>query len=334
MWTRDSERTSPFASPGFFDAWCDAFSSTRTGFVVAGFTGDTPRIVLPLWYGSERDTWFSLGEFRADYSEAVGDDAACDELWSWLQREAPCRLLKIGRVPRDTAFGRTAPPVGGIRERIREAATSFVRERRVRYHETHELQEHPYTDRARLAELAARIDSKDTKRKINVLRREGELVYEVVRGAEIAARLPAFFALHRASFAGTQRTSQFERADECRFYEALVARLAETVTLDVLRVGERPVAMHFGFQHAKTIYWYKPVFDLELSKGSPGRVMLAHLYARALRENVDRVDLLKGDETYKDDWAANVRITVTSTIVERSVRDVLAGLERRLRGAR
>ena len=329
MWTRESLRASPFAFPGFFDAWCAAFAPTRTGFVVAGFVGGEPRIVLPLWHGRDRDAWFSFGEFRADYTEAIGDDNACGLLWRWLA-QAPCRLLKIGRVPHDTAFGRTAPPIVEWHGRIREATTSFVRARRIRYHETHELREHPYTDGPRLAELGTRIDSKDTKRKINVLRREGELVYQVLRGTSIAPHLPAFFALHRAGF----ESSQFNRSEECKFYEVLVERLGDVMTLDLLRVGERAVAMHIGFQHANRIYWYKPVFDPALSKGSPGRVMLAHLYARAVRENVERVDLLKGDEPYKEDWAANVRVTVTSTIVERSVRDVVAGLVRRLRGGR
>jgi hypothetical protein len=318
------ESASPFASRGFFDAWCSAFDG---GFVLAGFRGDVPALVLPMF--ARGDKWYGLGELRADYTEVAGNDV--DELWSWLANEAPCRAVKLSRMRRDSVLGRSAPPPNRVLERIVDAGTSFVRTRgRARYHETHEAAEHPYADRAHVEKLAERIDSKDTKRKLNVLRKSGELTYEVVRGPAVAPLLPAFFEMHRAEFAGTGRTSQFVHANERRFYEALVERVG-TVAMDVLSAGEQRVAMHFGFEQAGTIYWYKPAFDLAHAKGSPGRVMLAHLFARAARDGVACVDLLKGDEAYKNDWANHRRVTLTTTIVEHRLRDVLGVVTRRLR---
>jgi hypothetical protein len=43
------------------------------------------------------------------------------------------------------------------------------------------------------------------------------------------------------------------------------------------------------------------------------------------------VDLLKGDEAYKNDWANHRRVTLTTTIVEHRLRDVLGVVARRLR---
>ncbi len=307
----------------------------RRGFVVAGYREDSLQIVLPLWHGRAADVWYGLGEFRADYTEAVAvseDDALGAGLWSWLYNSAPCRTVKLSRIPRDSLLGRTAPPPNGLRERAYAAAKRYVRSGRVRYHETHEQLEHPYADRADVEQLAERIASKETRRKINVLRRNGELTYRVLYGREILSRLPEFFDMHRASFALSNRTSQFESAAERQFYEQLVVSdaLASVITMDVLAVADRPVALHIGFQHGDRIYWYKPAFDPGFSKGSPGRVLLANLFARAAGEKVQCVDLLKGDEDYKVDWSTHNRRTVTSTIVERSLRDVLGALANRL----
>ena len=103
-------------------------------------------------------------------------------------------------------------------------------------------------------------------------------------------------------------------------------RGSEGRLLDVLSVGGKPAAMHFGFHHPDAIYWYKPAFDLELSKGSPGRVLLAHLFARADAQGLDRVDLLKGTEDYKTDWANHSRETITSTLIARTPRELVRAL--------
>lgn len=335
-WREFSQRATPFATPAFFDAWCTAFSRERSGFVVVGFHGDAPQVVLPLWHPrADPQSWFGLGEFRADYTEAVAvtDNIALGKsLWSWLASAAPCRLVKLPRIPSDSLLARTAPP-HDMRARVYDAATSLLRRGRARYQETRTHSEHPYADRAHVELLAQRLDSKETRRKINVLRRGGELTYEVLRGPAITARLPAFFDMHVAAFTGTGRASQFDVPAERAFYQALATSeaLSEVLVLDVLAVGERPVAMHLGFQQHGRIYWYKPAFDLALAKGSPGRVLLANLFARAAREEVQCVDMLKGDEPYKNDWANRVRPTLTSTIIERSLREIVEGIAKQLR---
>ncbi|HLL23377.1 MAG TPA: GNAT family N-acetyltransferase [Kofleriaceae bacterium] len=334
-WRVWSARTSPFASPAFFDAWCSAFRD-REGLVVVGYRGSEPVLALPLWRArSHPELWFGLGEMRADYTEvaaASDDDALGRALWQWLATTAPCRLVKLPRIPPHSLLGRTAPP-RAQRTRVLAAASSLVRSGRARYHETRAHEEHPYADRAHVEALAERLGSKDTRRKINVLRRGGELTYDVVHGKAIAPHLPALFAMHVAGFAGNGRTSQFAEPAERAFYEALVAHdeLAGLVTLDLLAVSGTPVALHLGFEQAGTIYWYKPAFDLSLAKGSPGRVLLAHLYARAAETNVQCVDLLKGDEPYKTDWANQVRPTLTSTIIDRGLRDILDGVAKHVR---
>jgi len=120
---------------------------------------------------------------------ASDDDALGRALWQWLATTAPCRLVKLPRIPPHSLLGRTAPP-RAQRTRVLAAASSLVRSGRARYHETRAHEEHPYADRAHVEALAERLGSKDTRRKINVLRRGGELTYDVVHGKAIAPHLP------------------------------------------------------------------------------------------------------------------------------------------------
>lgn len=321
--------------PGFFDAWCHAFSDDRTGFVVVGKHRHTTELIVPMWHFNEDPLrWYSLGAFRADYTEPLSksdEPELAMSFWTWLEREAPCTSVKLSRLREESLLAIHAPR--GTRHRVTSAAYTMLRRGSSRYLNTTMEREHPFADQERVKELAERIDSKETRRKLNVLAKQGPVTYRTIKARDIAPLLPTFFEMHVANFAGTGRTSQFTASRERVFYEQLAAHpdLAETVYMDILAVGDTPVAMHFGFQDAERIYWYKPAFDLRVEKGSPGRVLLAHLFARAAATGVREVDLLKGTEAYKQDWANHSRMTTTSTLVARGMRDIVSSVVERLK---
>lgn len=327
-WQACAQDAGPFALPAFFDAWCRAFSADRRGFLVVGFAGSTPVMFLPCWHArSMPDHWQGLGSFRADYTEAVaapGHNGMFAKLWSWLWREAPCRSAKIARIRTESSLANAVPqPAFARRGRALASVRSMLRSGRVRYLSAATVQEHPFADRAKIELLAARLDSKDSRRKLGALRKQGEVTYgTVTEPSTLRALLPRFFAMHVAAFDATGRQSQFRAESERIFYEALVDE--GLAYMDVLRLDERPIALHVGFQRGTTIYWYKPTFDMELEKMSPGRILLAHLFARAAAQDITCVDLLKGTETYKDDWASAIRTTVTTTLVERSPAELIS----------
>ena len=329
-WRRWSERSAtPFGMPAFFDAWRAAFRADKATFLIVGREDNALRFLAPMWHHrGDPNTWCSLGALRADYTDVlVESDAVAAAFWRWLATRAPCRSAKLPLLPSASPLVRTAPPSSSSRaRRLLALARTLARGGRPRFVRTHVHHDHPFADRSFIAEVAPRLQSRDTKRKLNVLKRDGELVYEVVRGARaLSPLLPTFFDMHIANFAGTARTSQFLAAHERAFYEQLVAQpeLDGIVYMDVLRVGARPVAMHLGFQHRRCVYWYKPAFDLAMAKGSPGRVLLAHLFARAAAEDCERVDLLKGIEPYKSEWANQCHDTSSTTLVELGVSYVL-----------
>jgi CelD/BcsL family acetyltransferase involved in cellulose biosynthesis len=331
---------SPFAWPAFFDAWCSAFSDDRIGLVVAGWDRDELAFVLPIWHSRDRPSdWETLGAFRADYTEAIARQRPMEAgaaFWRWLERDAACRTAKLARIPADNLLARTVPSSTLARRgRVYRGAINLMRSRRLRYVSTDTQQEHPYADRTLIVQLAERLDARYMRRNMKMLSKAGgDLSYAVIHGARaIAPLLPRFFELHVANFAGTGRTSQFESDRDRAFYQALVEHpeLGETIYMDVLRVADRLVAMHLGFQHQGCIYYYKPAFDLELAKASPGKILLAHIFARATQQGVHRVDLLKGLESYKTEWANRSLTTLTSSLVHRDAHDVLRRVGRTLR---
>lgn len=323
-WTDWAQRCSPFALPGFFDAWCEAFAGTRTGFVIAGFRDGALQLLLPMWHPNATPAeWHSLGDFRADYTDSVvatEQDSLGHAFWRWLLLRAPCQSARIALLPTDTLLGRTIPHHGiGRRGRAFDAGSSLLRSGRARYFDLHSYHAHPYADRVQIRDLAGRMTSKNHTRKVGLMRREGEVSYARLRSAsQIEPLLPTLFAMHIANFQETGRESQFQQTEERRFYELLATSpsLGNTTCLDVLSIAGRPVAMHLGFEHAKTFYWYKPAFDVASSKLSPGRVLLAYIFARAFEEQLERVDLLKGIEGYKDDWGSQVRPTCSAVLAE------------------
>jgi CelD/BcsL family acetyltransferase involved in cellulose biosynthesis len=112
-----------------------------------------------------------------------------------------------------------------------------------------------------------------------------------------------FAKLHRLS-AGDK--ASFMTADMERFFNALHTEAGGVI--DVLLDGEgRPASAVFSFEDDVGFYLYNSAFEPELSRHSPGNVMLSHLIERAIAKGYRVFDFLKGDETYKFRLGAQTR---------------------------
>lgn len=129
----------------------------------------------------------------------------------------------------------------------------------------------------------------------------------------ILARLPAFFEQHISRWAGTPFPSLFRESAQRNFYQSLSH---EADHVDWLRFTEliwndRPIAYHFGFSYRDSYMWYKPSFDIELARRSPGEVLIRQLIIRAMREGAREFDLGLGDEAFKERFATQHRRVFT-----------------------
>jgi len=66
-----------------------------------------------------------------------------------------------------------------------------------------------------------------------------------------------------------------------------------------LYAGDRLVAAHFGMSSRHVLHWWFPAYDRELSVYSPGMSLIKLVAQRCQEHGISRIDLGKGDETYK-----------------------------------
>ena len=130
---------------------------------------------------------------------------------------------------------------------------------------------------------------------------------------QIAERLDEFFLQHIRRWASTPWPSLFTRKSNQAFYRELAARLAPTGALvfSELKVGQHPVAFHFGFISEDDLVWYKPSFDPGLAHASPGQALIGRLCQYAIDHGLGGIDFTRGAEPFKYRFANEERQALT-----------------------
>lgn len=126
--------------------------------------------------------------------------------------------------------------------------------------------------------------------------------YRVVRRSGPDA-VALFARLHRLSSGdkGAFMTDQMED-----FFLAL--HTAAGGVIDVLEDSSgRAASAIFSFEDEAGFYLYNSAYEPDLRNLSPGNVMLSHLIERAIEDDKQVFDFLKGDETYKFRLGATAR---------------------------
>jgi CelD/BcsL family acetyltransferase involved in cellulose biosynthesis len=72
----------------------------------------------------------------------------------------------------------------------------------------------------------------------------------------------------------------------------------------VLYANGRPLAAHFGMRSGGVLHYWFPAYDPEQSRCSPGLVLLLKLAEAAAANGIQRIDLGKGPEEYKQSFAS------------------------------
>ena len=106
--------------------------------------------------------------------------------------------------------------------------------------------------------------------------------------------------LHRKKWDKTTTPSQFKDARNIDLYYSLIEHLShENTILNILYFGENPVALHFGFKDIDSIYYYKPIYDTDYHKYSPGKLLLFFMICNCRENRYKYFDFLRGEEKYK-----------------------------------
>ena len=134
---------------------------------------------------------------------------------------------------------------------------------------------------------------------------------------EFAGEFDNFVNAHIARFRAQGKVSSLEEHERRHFLQELGALLSEQGSLrcSVLRLGDRPVAWHFGMAYQGKWFWYQPAFDLSCDGASPGTYLLREVIREAATSpEFTAIDLGLGDESYKTQYASSARRTLHFTL--------------------
>jgi CelD/BcsL family acetyltransferase involved in cellulose biosynthesis len=88
--------------------------------------------------------------------------------------------------------------------------------------------------------------------------------------------------------------------------------------LTFLTVGDRRIAAGIHFETGDSLLFYNAGIDPDARDLSPGVVMTWAYIRRCLERGLQRLDFLRGDESYKYEWGA-VDEPIQRVLVRRSV---------------
>lgn len=132
---------------------------------------------------------------------------------------------------------------------------------------------------------------------------------------EVEGDVATFFRLHDLRWSGGVASSL--ATDRSRLFLGDFAAAALTrgwLRLWFLERDGEAVAAWYGWRLGERYAFYNGGFDLELSKLSPGLVLLARVIEGAFDEGARAFDFLLGDESYKSRFADGARSVVDVTL--------------------
>jgi CelD/BcsL family acetyltransferase involved in cellulose biosynthesis len=158
-------------------------------------------------------------------------------------------------------------------------------------------------------DIAARPDvaraatrKKSLVRHENFYRRQGSLgVTHLSNGGEVTTHLDEMFTQHIRRWATTETPSLFTEERFRDFFRRWTEAAGARGWLRFTRLdwGGRAIAFHFGFRYGGRYIWYKPSFEIEEQRHSPGEVLLRQTLLAAIAEGAELFDFGTGDDSYK-----------------------------------
>lgn len=163
--------------------------------------------------------------------------------------------------------------------------------------------------RGREAEARQLLNRYSIRRALRRLDARGAVTFRTLEtAAEIERYLPQFFDQHVRRWSRSRVKSPFTDETYRRWYRSLAdaARQAGWLHFSILESGASPAAFHFGFSYGGVLSWYKPSFNPDFARESPGSALISRLIEDACDRGLDEFDFSSGLEPFKDRFS-NVR---------------------------
>lgn len=324
-----ASEAAPFLSWEWMSVWFDHFGEGREPVILKAYRGKFLAGILPMFRETKRFAGMSLQKLAlmgggiggADHLDVIS--RPCDKsqvleaTLSYLDEHEKSETISF------EALDQSSATLHALKQR---SAASGLRHSRVTENITAVC---PQIDLAAGWEAVLKAGKRgdNFKRKLKKIGRESGFEFRSVTSpTETADAFEQFLRLHEKRWenAGGSELSGHPRL--ISFQRRVVAELsaAGLIRFDELWLGGECRASIYGLDDGQTFYYYNSGYDLEFSNLSVGLVLLGLSVKNAVERGVTLYDFLRGDETYKSDWA-NRRVELIDLRLSRPTAAVLAG---------
>lgn len=328
--------SSPFLSWEWLSVWYKWFGANNTPFILKAYRENRLIGILPLCSQKKKVLGMRLrrlgfiGETQggADYLDLIAkpDDKAeiLAAIFDFLKRENDFDVLCLENLAGDSAtagFLRdlTKPPF-----RYAELTTAVC----------------PQIDLAGGWEAVLKQSKRaaNFKRRLKQLEKMPDFEFRSITSPdETDAAFERFFGLHEKRWSKNGGSELSGHPRLVSFQRDLVPTLAQTGLLrfDELWVEGKCRASVYSLDNGKTFYYYNSGYDLQWSNKSVGLVLIGLSVKNAIARGNSLYDFLRGDETYKFDWANQKTELVTVNLSRKTIPAVVyQGINRTLQNFR
>ncbi len=310
---------SPFLSWEWMSVWFESFGEDRIPFILKAYRAETLIGILPMFLAKREILGLRFNRLSLMGEDAGGADhldliakpedrtEAISAIFDFLQRDTSCDLIRLENL---TGGSET---IGLLKSQSRAKTSRLPR----------------FTES--ISAVCPQIDLtsgwefvlKQSKRASNFKRRlkqiekiEGFDYRSRTSSDDVLAAFDRFLHLHdkRMQKYGGSELSGHPRL--VAFQRRLVPELANAglIRFDELWTKGECRSSIYALDDGSTFYYYNSGFDPEFSHLSVGLVLLGLSIKNAIERGNAVFDFLRGDETYKFDWANRISQLATVTL--------------------
>ncbi len=318
-----AECTSPFLSWEWLSTWYKWFGAGRSPFILKVYRDDRLIGLLPLCLEEKRILGMKLNRLSflgekvggADYLDLIAKPEDTSEIlpavFNFLKIENSFGLICLENLASDSAT------VGFLQKYSQPEKKHF------RYSDS-------TTAICPQINLSGGWEAilKQSKRAANFKRRLKQLekmpgfeFRSVVAPDETSPAFERFYHLHEKRWAKNGGSELSGHPRLVSFQRDLISSLAQTGLLrfDELWVEGDCRASVYGLDDGKTFFYYNSGYDLDWANYSVGLVLIGLSVKNAVERGNSLYDFLRGEETYKFDWANQKSELKTLNLCRRTV---------------
>jgi hypothetical protein len=113
-------------------------------------------------------------------------------------------------------------------------------------------------------------------------------------------------------------------------YEAKLFSEINCLILRFLVVNDKPIAVFYGFEYEKVLYYLMSGLDPAYASCSPSNLLVLKTLERCIEENIRELNFFGGYTSYKLDWCKRYRRNFTFRFVNRKLSSRALNLEMRI----